>query len=284
MFNKLSVISSFAVMAVCMLGLSATVVMPEVAFAGNSKVPVCHIPPGNPDNFHTITVSEKALSAHFNNHGDLGGFCDENCAVLCDDGDACTAPTGECADGFCPPELPVDCNDGNLCTVDSCDSLLGCENEPVQCPDGQSCNEGNGLCEDDTLPPPDCPCFDMDSLMAELDANGGFLSSCGPGAVNDSYEVTFNNGNFTCAGFGFDCSIGSSDAFCRQTEFQNVTPIDPAFPAFAATPDPAVDAQCQALLQQLCESVGGPTPSASESSSSDGSDAPEDVPFIDPSE
>jgi len=33
------------------------------AFAGN-KVDVCHRPPGNPDNFHTISVSENALQAH----------------------------------------------------------------------------------------------------------------------------------------------------------------------------------------------------------------------------
>ena len=31
-----------------------------------------HIPPGNPGNFHTITVSEKALSAH-SSHGDAAG-------------------------------------------------------------------------------------------------------------------------------------------------------------------------------------------------------------------
>ena len=29
-----------------------------------NKVQVCHIPPGNPENVHTITVSEKALPAH----------------------------------------------------------------------------------------------------------------------------------------------------------------------------------------------------------------------------
>jgi hypothetical protein len=32
------------------------------------KVTICHIPPGNPDNAHTITISENALQAHINNH------------------------------------------------------------------------------------------------------------------------------------------------------------------------------------------------------------------------
>jgi hypothetical protein len=45
------------------------------AIAGNTKVDVCHIPPGNPDNAHTITISENALGAHLD-HGDSVGACD----------------------------------------------------------------------------------------------------------------------------------------------------------------------------------------------------------------
>jgi hypothetical protein len=43
------------------------------AFAGE-KVTICHIPPGNPDNAHTITVSKSALPAHMA-HGDIIGEC-----------------------------------------------------------------------------------------------------------------------------------------------------------------------------------------------------------------
>ena len=46
----------------------------NVAFA-NSKVAICHIPPGNPENAHTITVSESAVPAHMA-HGDALGECD----------------------------------------------------------------------------------------------------------------------------------------------------------------------------------------------------------------
>lgn len=42
---------------------------------GKTKVTLCHIPPGNPDNAHTITVGEPALSAH-RAHGDTEGACD----------------------------------------------------------------------------------------------------------------------------------------------------------------------------------------------------------------
>ncbi len=40
----------------------------------NGKVTICHIPPGNPDNAHTITISIDALSAH-DTHGDTVGAC-----------------------------------------------------------------------------------------------------------------------------------------------------------------------------------------------------------------
>lgn len=44
------------------------------AKGGTAKVTICHIPPGNPANAHTITVSEKAVPAHLA-HGDTLGPC-----------------------------------------------------------------------------------------------------------------------------------------------------------------------------------------------------------------
>lgn len=45
------------------------------------KVAVCHIPPGNPENAHTIWISQNAVQAHLN-HGDYLGPCnyEENVA------------------------------------------------------------------------------------------------------------------------------------------------------------------------------------------------------------
>jgi hypothetical protein len=42
----------------------------------NEKVTICHIPPGNPDNAHTISVSENAVPAHLA-HGDTIGECEK---------------------------------------------------------------------------------------------------------------------------------------------------------------------------------------------------------------
>jgi hypothetical protein len=41
---------------------------------GNGKVTICHIPPGNPANAHTITVGASAVKAHLA-HGDDIGPC-----------------------------------------------------------------------------------------------------------------------------------------------------------------------------------------------------------------
>jgi hypothetical protein len=44
-----------------------------VAFA-QEKITICHLPPGNPENMHTITISQNALQAHLA-HGDYEGEC-----------------------------------------------------------------------------------------------------------------------------------------------------------------------------------------------------------------
>jgi hypothetical protein len=39
------------------------------------KTTICHIPPGNPANAHTICVGNAAVSHHIKNHGDYVGAC-----------------------------------------------------------------------------------------------------------------------------------------------------------------------------------------------------------------
>ena len=39
------------------------------------KTTICHIPPGNPANAHTICVGNAAVPAHVTNHGDSIGAC-----------------------------------------------------------------------------------------------------------------------------------------------------------------------------------------------------------------
>lgn len=169
------------ILVLLLVGIGTFVVMPGIVFAGGSKVDVCHIPPDDPDNFHTIRINSKALDAHMA-HGDLSGACNAVCAALCDDGNACTIDdTADCQDVGCPADrAPTDCDDTSLCTNDSCDPATGCENAPA-CDDGDACtvdacDPSNGSC---TAPPVACDAGDA------CDANSGdcILENC----IADSY-------------------------------------------------------------------------------------------------
>ena len=48
---------------------------PGFGEGGTDKITICHIPSGNPDNKHTINISESALKAHLK-HGDTIGPCE----------------------------------------------------------------------------------------------------------------------------------------------------------------------------------------------------------------
>ena len=55
---------------------STTSTSPAVAPVGIEQVVICHVPPGNPGNEHTIIVGEPAVDAHVDNHDDTVGPCD----------------------------------------------------------------------------------------------------------------------------------------------------------------------------------------------------------------
>ena len=40
------------------------------------KTTICHIPPGNPANAHTLCIGNAAVPAHLDNHGDHLGACE----------------------------------------------------------------------------------------------------------------------------------------------------------------------------------------------------------------
>jgi len=230
----------------CLLLAVATVALfvlagfaPDAKAASAPKVEICHIPPDDPANFHTITVSANALPAHLA-HGDLGGACNASCAIFCDDGDACTIDdTGDCESEGCPaePRTPVDCNDDNLCTDDSCDPATGCENSvvtcdapdrctismcapdtgecvdsPVVCPEGFHCSLETGECIEEAGPDPECAGQTCGNFTT---CNGG--GSCGTSGVCGSTAEggglcvdgsTGCGGLTACPGGSGDCAPG----------------------------------------------------------------------------
>lgn len=105
--------------------VSGWLAMVTSATAGESVV-LCHIAQGNPSNFQTIVVGEKAAATHLT-HGDLMGACDIPAAERCDDGNACTIDAFLPGTVLCNPTPdPVVCDDKILCTDDSCDPSRGC--------------------------------------------------------------------------------------------------------------------------------------------------------------
>lgn len=55
----------------------AAVTLPDgsKACTNPKKVLICHIPPGNPANAHTICVGKAATEPHVSHHGDTLGAC-----------------------------------------------------------------------------------------------------------------------------------------------------------------------------------------------------------------
>jgi hypothetical protein len=54
------------------------IVIQQAAFAdkgGQARVTICHIPPGNPENRHEVTIGEPAVEPHVVEHGDYVGLC-----------------------------------------------------------------------------------------------------------------------------------------------------------------------------------------------------------------
>ena len=96
--------------------LSGTAAAP--AAAGTEKVAVCHIPPGNPANAHTIVVGAPAVAAHLR-HGDRLEACDAGGGDGGDGGDdgeggggdSCSAAGESCGDGS-PCCTQLGCNAG----------------------------------------------------------------------------------------------------------------------------------------------------------------------------
>ena len=60
-----------------MLWPQPTVRAQSSAEKGDLKVQICHLPPGNPENWQTIWVSPWAVPAHQLLHGDTLGACGE---------------------------------------------------------------------------------------------------------------------------------------------------------------------------------------------------------------
>lgn len=126
--------------------LIAVLVLFGAAAAQAGKQAICHFPPDDPANFHTIVVSDNAVANHVAKHEDLVGTCLENCEAACDDEDFCTqdvqADPDQCI-CLAEPRPAVNCDDSNPCTADSCDSGIGACLNNADILDGSACDDGD---------------------------------------------------------------------------------------------------------------------------------------------
>jgi hypothetical protein len=83
--------SSTCAITICVLDV-------RVPGTGGKKVYLCHVPPGNPNNPQTLSISVNAVPAHIPGHaGDHLGTCDQSCDNLKSDiatGEIVTTPDG----------------------------------------------------------------------------------------------------------------------------------------------------------------------------------------------
>lgn len=70
------------------------------------KVLICHIPPGNPANAHSICVGQPAVKAHVSHHGDGLGACGGSTTTVTDAGNPPPPP---------PPPPPPAVDAGVVC-------------------------------------------------------------------------------------------------------------------------------------------------------------------------
>ncbi len=160
----------------------------------NRKIQICHFPPGNPANFHTIRVKAKAWAKH-ERHGDLLGSCMANCEAICGDDDPCTqdveSDTNHC---IClPVPVPVSCDDGVDCTIDSCDPVDG------SCVAVNACDDANP-CTADICSTGECTFPPVTGCIFPPVADGELCDDGDPGTIGDQCLAGVCMGSDPCDG------------------------------------------------------------------------------------
>jgi len=172
-----------------------------VQAGNNSQVTLCHIPPGNPANHHTITVGENAVENHLN-HGDLLGSCLSNCDILCDDVNECTKDTCDPDTEQCSAEHPpVTCPVGTICDPTN-GGCIGVVHIPcthlLSCAGGQSCDLTSKACVS-------VSCNDSSLLCGAGQVCDLTSGKCLVGSCNDSSVVC--NGGLDCDAESEECRL-----------------------------------------------------------------------------
>jgi hypothetical protein len=184
-------VSGFAlILAILPLGNAAQAAPPE------SKVTICHFPPGNPGNVHQITVGGSAVPAHVTNHHDAvcAAGASDCCFQTSSAPSVCTSFASDVTNcGSCGNH----CVDGQICSSGTCvcptgTALCGsaCVNEST---DNNNCGACGHVCSAGTA------CV---SSSCQCTTPGTTL--CGSACVNESTD------NSNCGSCGHVCTAGTT--------------------------------------------------------------------------
>ncbi len=243
--------------------LIAVLALFGAAAAQAGKQPICHFPPGNEANFHTIWVSDSAVAKHVEKHLDLEGTCLENCEIICDDEDFCTQDVESDPDQcicLAEPRPEVNCDDSNPCTADSCSSAVGACVYDTAILNGEPCDDGDPDTDDDVCTDgvcagtsgPDCPCL-VDTTFRDVvfqfqQGNGGQCFIESPVAwLQYLRDVAFTDGS-QCG------SVFTGPPFPGCTP----SPVDPEGCITSSRPvTPDENALCIEVLEQAAAGTSG---------------------------
>jgi len=236
-----------ALCSCCLCFLTILVLTVMTAEAGQTKVCICHRPPGNPDNAHTICIGAPAVRAHLR-HGDTVG----ECPVRCDGNDDCGAnqyckktddvcaedATGICTNrpAACPAVIEPVCGcDGttydNACAANAAGVNVASEGACAggacggeaggTCAENQFCKTALGACEANaegvcTAIPATCPTI-APSTHPVCGCDGQtYASACAADSagVNVASAGECQDGGGACGGAAGDTC--ADDEFCKR--------------------------------------------------------------------
>jgi len=243
--NKLT-LSAILVSTILISGTLGFSISNYDAFAargGNAKITICHIPPGDPDNPQTITVSEKAVPAHLA-HGDSEGECGGPPPGTCGTGNTCNF-NGEL---FCEGDtFPA----GDGCNTCACTSSgvfctqIACP--PTECEPGENrqCGTDVGVCQPGTQ-----TCDATGTFGACVGGVGPTSEVCDgadndcDGGVDESFDTTSDVNN--CGACGSTCSTNNV-AIASCTAGTCTSTCDPGFLNCSTPSFPSSDDGCETV-------------------------------------
>ena len=124
-------------------GTAISALIPSRALAQSKMATICHVPPDNPANAHTITVGEAAAQRHLKQHpGDTMGSCQTSTTTSSTTSTSTSTTSTSTTTPMCLQEFG-DCTSDDDCCSRICDFGIcrGCRSHHGLCSSDEECCE-----------------------------------------------------------------------------------------------------------------------------------------------